>query len=101
VGFEEKWSFPMFPGRGYRERKEGLRTLYSDGLGLIELSQSKAEEGAEEQVVLKWEHGDRTVMKMVYRGVAVKLVGGLHPTELLEMLRSLAPREDRDSSDSE
>jgi hypothetical protein len=76
------------------------RTLYSDGLVWIELSQWRARPDAEEQVVRRTQAGDRTTLKMTYRGIGLKLVGSLDPDELLEVLRYVAPAERTETTDS-
>ena len=76
--------------RGWGSRTLQHETIYSDGLTWITLSQSKAEDGSEENVVRQKLRGTRYTMRVVVRGVAIRLVGRLSPDELISVLESLS-----------
>jgi negative regulator of sigma E activity len=96
---------PRFLPEGFREKKtcrysvrergkEGrvavVRTMYSDGMSWIDIRQSPAAPGSEENKVRQYRRGSRVKMYVVIGGVEVRLVGRLDPAELLEVLDSLA-----------
>ncbi|MHC4473156.1 MAG: sigma-E factor regulatory protein RseB domain-containing protein [Planctomycetota bacterium] len=91
-GFEKTSSFRHGFPRGSMGPR--LVTTYSDGLTWIQLSQSLAKEGSEENVVRQRVHGSRVSMVVVVNGIRVRLVGSLAPSALVEVLESLGIRPD-------
>ncbi len=73
-------------------RSARINTMYSDGLGWIQISLSAADPESPEKVVEQSRCGSRTTMKMVLNGVSVRLVGHLDPEILLKVLGSLTAR---------
>ena len=85
AGFVEK-------GR-YRHSVRGIRlkTVYSDGLTWLEVTQSLAgPDDGETNVAKKWTHGSRTTLRVVLDNVKVVLVGRLEPEVLVRILDSFA-----------
>lgn len=89
------WLPAGFEERGRFQWRSSLRTVYSDGLGLLELTQRDAPGGAAEEgtVTQRTFEGVRTQLEVVIDGVKCRLVGRLSPEELLRVVESLEPEE--------
>lgn len=85
---------PKGEGRRSGRSRRGWKAVYSDGLSWFVIRQWKAEDGAgsgvDSGVVKRHVKGSRVWMRMTHEGVAVALYGRLDPSELEQVLSSLA-----------